>query len=189
MEKPWVFTCFHGFSSFCDILENRLGQWWGCKNCNNLHFKRQKIIKHTKNHSKYLQTCPNPYLFSCGYNYNNMMNTLLSTPPLPSRRRPLKGKVTPSVSNTHSLVLSNFPVFSSYLEGRPLEVGVGRGRLVLGLYHPKPSKTWFWYLKTRFFGGENLCFSIGLAGAPGKAFLYKGSRNLVGCRIVLSGLE
>ena len=41
--------------------------------------------------------------------------------------------------------------------------------------HQKPC---FWYLKTWFFGGENLCFSIGLSGAPGKeGFLVSGLRS------------
>ena len=33
--------------------------------------------------------------------------------------------------------------------------------------HLKPSKTLFLVAKNQVFGGENLCFSIGLAGAPG----------------------
>ena len=37
----------------------------------------------------------------------------------------------------------------------------------LHLGHSKPSKTLFLVLKNQVFGGENLCFSIGLAGAPG----------------------
>ena len=43
--------------------------------------------------------------------------------------------------------------------------------IILNQEHPlNHQKPCFGYLKTRFFGGENLgSFSIGLAGAPGKS--------------------
>ena len=41
---------------------------------------------------------------------------------------------------------------------------------MLHLGHQNHQKLSFLYLKTRFLGDENLCFSIGLAGAPGMFF-------------------